>query len=95
MTEYGGWRNRKLVDFFVRFAEVCFRRYQHKVKYWMTFNEINNQRNVEEKFAAFTNSGVLYQPGEDKHAVLYQVAHHEFVASAQAVIVGHRINPDF
>ena len=95
VTAYGGWRNRELVDFFVRFAEVCFRRYQHKVKYWLTFNEINNQRDVEQKFAAFTNSGVIYQPGEDKHAVLYQVAHHEFVASAEAVIIGHKINPDF
>lgn len=43
MKEYGGWRNRKLIDFFVRFARVVFERYQHKVKYWMTFNEINNQ----------------------------------------------------
>lgn len=92
---YGGWRNRRLVDYFVRFAEVCFRRYRDKVKYWMTFNEINNQRNVDVPFTAFTNSGVLYQEGEDKHAVLYQVAHHEFLASARAVIVGHRIQPDF
>jgi beta-glucosidase/6-phospho-beta-glucosidase/beta-galactosidase len=35
--------HRKLIDFFVRFARVVFTRYQHKVKYWMTFNEINNQ----------------------------------------------------
>ncbi|MFR2846439.1 MAG: family 1 glycosylhydrolase, partial [Hungatella hathewayi] len=39
---YGAWRNRKLIDFFVRFAAVCFERYRGKVKYWMTFNEINN-----------------------------------------------------
>ena len=41
VTEYGGWKNRKLIDFFVRFAEVVFKRYKDKVKYWMTFNEIN------------------------------------------------------
>jgi 6-phospho-beta-glucosidase len=45
VQQYGGWTNRKVVDFFVRFAEVVFERYKHKVKYWMTFNEINNQRN--------------------------------------------------
>ena len=95
VTEYGGWRNRKLVDFFVRFATVCFKRYKDKVKYWMTFNEINNQRNVQETFAPFTNSGVIYKEGEDRYAVLYQVAHHELVASAKAVIEGHKINPDF
>lgn len=95
VTEYGGWRNRKLVDFFVRFAVTVFKRYKDKVKYWMTFNEINNQRDVDTPFTAFTNSGVLYQPGEDRHEVLYQVAHHEFLASAKAVIEGHKINPDF
>ena len=42
VQEYGGWRNRKLIDFFVKFAVTCFERYKDKVKYWMTFNEINN-----------------------------------------------------
>ncbi len=95
VTEYGGFRNRKLVDFFVHFATVCFERYKDKVKYWMTFNEINNQRNLNVPFFAFTNSGVSYQEGENKEEVLYQVAHHEFVASAKAVIAGHKINPAF
>lgn len=95
VKKYGGWRNRKLVDFFVRFAVTVFERYKDKVQYWMTFNEINNQRDVDTEFTAFTNSGVLYQPGEDRHEVLYQVAHHEFIASALAVSEGHKINPDF
>ena len=95
VTAYGGWRNRKLIDFFTRFAETCFKRYKNKVKYWMTFNEINNQRNVDDPFAPFTNSGLVFQPGEDKYEVMYQAAHYEFVASAKAVILGHRINPNF
>lgn len=66
VTEYGGWRNRKLIDLFVRFAEVCFTRYQKKVKYWMTFNEINNQANYKEDFAPFTNSGLFFTEGEDR-----------------------------
>ena len=45
VTEYGGWKNRQVVDFFVRFSQVVMERYKSKVKYWMTFNEINNQRN--------------------------------------------------
>ena len=91
---YGGWRSRKLVDFFVRFAEVCFRRYRGKVKYWMTFNEINNQRDLTDH-AGFTNSGILYRADEDREAVLAQVAHHEFIASARAVAIGHRIDADY
>ena len=95
VTAYGGWRSRKLVDFFVRFAQTVFARYKDKVRYWMTFNEINNQRDVDAAFTGFTNSGILYRPDEDRYAVLYQAAHHEFVASARAVIEGHKINPDF
>ena len=38
---YHGWYSRKLVDFYYHFCEVVFERYQHKVKYWLTFNEIN------------------------------------------------------
>ena len=65
-NEYGGWRNRRMIEFFVRFAKVCFERYKDKVKYWMTFNEINNQRNTESPFLTFTNSGLLYKEGEDR-----------------------------
>ncbi|MFB8726513.1 6-phospho-beta-glucosidase [Enterococcus casseliflavus] len=95
VTEYGGWRNRKLIDLFVRFAEVCFTRYQKKVKYWMTFNEINNQANYKEVFAPFTNSGLFFTEGEDREKVMYQAAHYELVASAKAVALGHAINPAF
>lgn len=95
VTAYGGWRGRKLVKFFVHFAVTVFERYRDKVKYWLTFNEINNQSNTKVAFTAFTNSGVIYQEGEDREAVLAQVAHHQFVASARAVIEGHRINPAF
>ncbi|MCU7208242.1 family 1 glycosylhydrolase, partial [Turicibacter sp. GALT-G1] len=42
VKEYGGFRNRQCIDFFVRFAETVMKRYKDKVKYWMTFNEINN-----------------------------------------------------
>lgn len=93
--EYGGFRNRKLVDFFVRFAEVCFKRYKDKVKYWMTFNEINNQMDTSNPIFLWTNSGVTLGKDEDPKEVLYKVAHNELLASAKAVIRGHEINPDF
>lgn len=95
VTEYGGFRNRKTIEFFVRFAKVCFERYKDKVKYWMTFNEINNQANFNEDFAPFTNSGIVYKEGENREAIMYQAAHYELVASARAVILGREINPNF
>lgn len=94
VTEYGGFRNRKCIDFFVNFAKVCFERYKDKVKYWMTFNEINNQANYQEDFAPFTNSGIKYQEGENRELIMYQAAHYELVASAEAVKIAHEINPD-
>lgn len=95
VTEYGGFANRKVIDFFVRFAEVCFKRYKDKVKYWMTFNEINNQANYNDQFFPFTNSGISYKEGDDREQIMYQAAHYELVASAKAVQIGKAINPDF
>ena len=93
--EYGGFRNRKVVDMFVRFAEVCFERYKDKVKYWITFNQINNQMDTDNPIFLWTNSGVIVGPDEDAKEVLYQVAHNELLASAKAVIKGREINPEF
>ena len=61
----------------------------------MSFNELNMQRHVNGPFTALTISGVVYKDGEDMFPTLYQVARHEFLASAKAVIEGHKINPDF
>lgn len=95
VTEYGGFKNRQCVDFFVKFAKACFERYKDKVKYWMTFNEINNQTNFQDDFAPFTNSGILYEEGDNREEIMYQAAHYELLASAKAVEIGHQINPNF
>ena len=39
---YGGWKNHQLIDFYERFARTVLERFSSKVKYWMTFNEINS-----------------------------------------------------
>ena len=88
--EYGGFMNRKTIDFFVKFAEVCFKRYKNKVKYWMTFNEINVIA-----LHPFIPAGIKFVEGENKEQVIYQAAHHQLVASAKVVSMGHKINPDF
>lgn len=92
---YGGWINRELIDLFVRYSEVVMTRYQHKVKYWMTFNEINNQRNWRKPLFGYSNSGVIFTDHEKPEEVMYQVLHHQFVASARVVKRGHTINPAF
>lgn len=93
VVKYGGWRNRQMIGFFTKFATTCFERYHSKVKYWLTFNEINNQSLTENPIFAFTNSGLKFKEGEDREQLVYQASHYEFVASALAVKEGHEIDP--
>ena len=77
--EYGGWNNRKLIDFYVKFATTCFNRYKDKVKYWLTFNEINCI-----KHHLFVSAGIVEEEHPNLEQVRWQSAHHQFVASALA-----------
>ena len=95
VKKYGGFRNRKCIDFFVHYALTVMERYKNKVKYWMTFNEINNQTATENDFGIYTCSGVLFKEDDNREELMYQVVHHELVASAIVVDKGHQINPDF
>ena len=83
---YGGWTNRKLIGFYERFAKTCFEEYKDLVKYWLTFNEINNTVMFLEMFGN-TATDKDYQDA-------YQKLHYQFVASARAVQIGHEINPE-
>lgn len=101
--EYGGWTNRKVVDFFAKYAEVCFKEFKGLVKYWLTFNEINV---LTMPFGTGLAGGILSDAEEvsfsladlsklpDDPQVRYQALHHQFVASAKAVIAGHRVDPE-
>lgn len=40
--EYDGWVNRKMIGFYENYVRTVFTRYKDKVKYWLTFNEINS-----------------------------------------------------
>lgn len=93
--EYGGWVNRRLIGFFVHYAVTVMERYKDKVKYWMTFNEINNQSNTDTDIFGWTNSGIRFSDFQDPKKALCQAVHHELVASALTVKKGHEINPDF
>lgn len=90
VKKYGSWRSRNMIDLFLRFCEAIFNRYKEKVKYWLTFNEIN-VITLNPIMAA----GIKIEEDEDFDRVIYQAAHHQLVASAKAVQLGHQINPDF
>lgn len=87
--EYGGWTNRKLIDFYVRYSKCLFERYKHKVKYWMTFNEINSIARH-----AFTSAGIIEEGNNNLEQECFQSAHHQFVASAMATKICREIIKD-
>ena len=90
VEKYGSWRNRKLVDLYVRYCETIFTRFKDKVKYWLTFNEINMILHLP-----FVGAGLYFEEGDNEEEVKYQAAHHQLVASALATKLAHDINPEF
>jgi 6-phospho-beta-glucosidase len=88
IKEYGGWRNRKLVIFFERYVTVLFNRYKDKVRYWLTFNEINGATHMP-----LFGLGFSPESEETRLQESFQGLHNQFVASAKAVQLGHEIIP--
>ncbi|CNB51808.1 cryptic 6-phospho-beta-glucosidase [Yersinia frederiksenii] len=88
VAEYGSWRNRKMVEFFTRYARTCFEEFDGLVKYWLTFNEINILLH-----SPFSGAGLVFEQHENQEQVKYQAAHHELLASALATKIAHEVNP--
>ena len=89
VEKYGGWYNRKLIDFYVTYAELLLRRYSGKVHYWVTFNEINMSLKAGPK-----TLGILDNGQENYEEMLFQGLHHQFVAAAKVTKIAHAIDPD-
>lgn len=88
-VKYGGWKNRKLIDFYMHYADTVLNHYKDRVKYWITFNEINMIIH-----APFNGGGLLAdESGVIPLNDMYQAAHHQLVASARTTKLAHEINP--
>lgn len=98
--KYGGWSNRKLIDFYLKYAKTCFNRWSNKVRYWITVNEINvlggywtlgtfsnNKKNSSNK-----NQGEI--PKADA-GLKMQSLHHLMIAAAKANEAARQINSNF
>lgn len=90
VEKYGSWKSRELVDLYVKYCKAIFTRFKEKVKYWLTFNEINMLLHLP-----FVGAGLYFEKGDNEEAVKYQAAHHQLVASALATKLAHEINPSF
>ena len=90
VLKYNGWYNRKTIDMFVRFVETICKRYKDKVKYWLTFNEVDSMIRHP-----YTTGGLIEDrfPGKNFEEVIFQSMHHQFVASALATKICHEVIP--
>ncbi len=105
VTKYHGFADRRVIDLFVKYAVTCMKRYCGKVKYWLTFNEINAA--LMPGGGAYNGVGYVCEEDLKNNAQRpvnqliddpqkrLEALHNEFVASAKTVIEGHKINPDF
>lgn len=83
--KYGGWQNRKCIDAFVKYSTTVMKHYKGKVKYWLTFNEINMMSMIP-----FFAGGCIQNDEQTKA----QGAHNQFVASALTVKAAHEISDE-
>ncbi len=86
---YGSWADRRMIDFYKRYVTTLFTRYRGLVKYWLTFNEINTIQ-----FLPYVSAGLVIDPSQDREQQIYTAAHHQLVASAWAVKIGHQIDEE-
>ena len=93
-----GWEGREVIGYFETYCKVIFERYKDKVKYWLTFNEINSGTMP---FGAVLStgtvkgySGPVTEVPNDMQA-RYQALHHQFVVSARVVKYAHEHYPQF
>ena len=89
VTEYGGFANRKVIDFFVNYAGVLLRRYKGKVKYWIVSNQVNLVPAVQ-----FGSLGIYEDQSEHMEELMYQAVHHQFVAGARVIQLAREVDPD-
>lgn len=87
--EYDGWLDRRLIGFYERYVRTLFTRYKGKVRYWLTFNEINSILQ-----SPFMSGGINTPKEQLSQNQLYQAIHHELVASALATKIAHETDPE-
>ena len=90
LSNQGGWTNREMIGQYLRYCKAIFQRYKGKVKYWITFNEINSILHQP-----FVSGAILTPKAQLSNQQLYQAIHYELVASAKAVQLAHSIDPEY
>ena len=83
--KYNGFDSRHTMDAYVRYARTCFERFGKRVKYYLTFNEINC---IEQ--APYVTAGLIHADPQN----IANAAFHQFLASSLVVREAHEHFPD-
>jgi len=100
--KYNGWSDRRLIDFYLHYANTLFSEYKGLVHYWLTFNEINSLAMPSGGFpvggieSISGGHGMTTQVHEtsEQMSLRYTALHNQFIASARAVNLAHAIDSD-
>ncbi len=94
LSKQDGWANRDMIHHYMKYCQTLFDRYQNKVKYWITFNEINC---ALVPFGIMTACGIYSGIFDKKNTenLRFQALHHQFVASAMVCEYAHKNYPQF
>lgn len=98
VEKYNGWESREVIGLFMRYCEVIFERYKDKVKYWLTFNELNAgtlDTGIITSLSTFKDLKDSFLDIQISSNTRFQALHHQFLASAKAVILAHEKYPQF
>lgn len=92
--KYGSWTNRKVIDFYLRYVETVMNEYKGRVKYWVTFNEMNHIDPQTEASDIFTYmiAGLKYSDMLKPKETLAQVGYNMTLAGVKACELGRRID---
>ena len=98
VTEYGGWSDPRLIEYWKRYVTTVFTRYKGLVKYWLTFNEVNNMFRIPLVAAGVLTVKDPKDPsdpiGSTTKQDIWDGYHNILVANAETVRLGHEIDPD-
>ena len=86
--KYNGWEDRKVIDFYFRYAKTMIDQFHEDIRYWITFNEIDATLHIP-----LMGGGLIKEKTNDLESAKYQALHHEFVASSLVTKYVHETYP--
>jgi 6-phospho-beta-glucosidase len=101
--KYGGWSDRRVIGFYKNYCRTIFTEFKGLVHYWLTFNEINILAMMPA--GGMMAGGLLpkadtsfqFRPQPETPEEIsrrFTALHNQFIASAEAVLLGHEIDPE-